>query len=306
MYYVEQQYNVHSGDYLGLKSTFKMWRQLFQCHQLNSYKEEKLISINLDNQNIIHFLFIFISNNHFLSLLKPRSLVWARWATRDTPGLSSRESRTTSSAWGPTRTPCWRAAPPSAGRTGASVTAGPSARATMLTAAGRSPGALCPGRDRHRREAWRWRPTTSRLTSTRSASGPRGCQAVATGRRPSRSTAAQTGPPRPTRPSSPAPGTAAWRAVSSSQTSSAGPLCMIPPPTGAACSGESLQLSLWSPSTTDWFLGRPLKLLWPETETLIIWRITVFTVRGIFRNIQIQTFPSPAGQQTCCHSNITS
>ena len=71
-------YIVHSGDYLELKSTFKMWRQLFQCHQLNSYKEEKLISINLDNQNVIHFLFIFISNNHLISLLKPRSLVWAR------------------------------------------------------------------------------------------------------------------------------------------------------------------------------------------------------------------------------------
>ena len=38
------------------------------------------------------------------------------------------------------------------------------------------------------------------------------------------------------------------------------------------------------------FIGRLLKLLWAETETLITWRITAFTVRRIFRNIQIQTF----------------
>ena len=70
MYYVEQlQYNVHDGDYLELKSTFKMWRQLFQCHQLN-YKVEKLISNNLDNQNI------FIQLNIFLLSLSGEAVPW--------------------------------------------------------------------------------------------------------------------------------------------------------------------------------------------------------------------------------------
>ena len=69
IYYVEQHYIVHSGDYLELKSPFKMWRQLFQCHQLN-YKVEKLISNNLDNQNI------FIQLNIFLLSLSGEAVPW--------------------------------------------------------------------------------------------------------------------------------------------------------------------------------------------------------------------------------------
>ena len=52
--------------------------------------------------------------------------------------------------------------------------------------------------------------------------------------------------------------------------------------------------ALWAASShplTDFgFSGRQLKLQWGEAEILITWRITVFTVRGIFTIIHIGTF----------------
>ena len=44
------------------------------------------------------------------------------------------------------------------------------------------------------------------------------------------------------------------------------------------------------PLTDFGFSGRQLKLQWGEAEILITWRITVFTVRGIFTIIHIGTF----------------